>query len=386
MTTILLTWNPGQFNNEQWDPVRWDAEMVQQTRNRQAHPGNWSVGQRVKGIGPGDRVFLLRQGDHGRGLVARGQVTSDIQTGPHWREDVGGSASYVELVWLEALPLDQAIDPRELQKKIPDYKWANVFGSGRDVSKFESQLEKIWRDRVGRAGLSLLSPSDPVRVQDDTEVDEDEVDDELEALLDLNIAELETTVGEMNELEVAWAMHYFELFDDGEDDLSLEQGRERLLDGIVDIQDELAELMLPPENPEEVEEVVRGQGFGTAEENRRVELAAVATVTTTLRSKGYTVDSVESQKVGWDLTATLDGRELHVEVKGTAGQAPKFFLTGNEFRTSRKDPDWMLAVVTSALTNPRLRVFDKELFAEPNAILYAVDLSEHESLVEHPLA
>lgn len=353
--------------------------MVQRTRDGEAHQSNWSVGQRVKGIEDGDRIFLLRQGEHGRGIVARGQVASEIYYDDGWREGDAREAGYVDVVWLEALPIADRIDLTELVQTIPEYGWKTVYGSGRDVSKYESRLEDLWRDRVSRTGLKLLSVTDRVETEDAQEPDgEADIDDDLEALLDLSPVEIESAVEAMGDFDLALAMDYFDLFDGEEDDPSVDEARERLIDGIIGIQDDLAELTLPPENPKEIEKAVRGAGFGTAEENRRVELAAVQTVMDTLRSKGYNVASVESLNLGWDLTARREGEELHIEVKGAAGAVPKFFLTGNEFRTSRTDPAWVLAVVTSALTSPQLQVFDKELLATSPAILYSVDLSECE--------
>jgi hypothetical protein len=80
MRHILPTWNPGPHNDEQWSPEQWEIEMVDGTSESRTYDGRWSVGNRVQGIETGDRAYLLRQGTHGRGLVAIGDITSEPST------------------------------------------------------------------------------------------------------------------------------------------------------------------------------------------------------------------------------------------------------------------------------------------------------------------
>ena len=76
MRHVLLTWNPGRDNDQQWSPEEWEADMVARFSEGRTRDSTWSVGNRVHGIEPGDRAYLLRQGTHGRGLVAVGEITS----------------------------------------------------------------------------------------------------------------------------------------------------------------------------------------------------------------------------------------------------------------------------------------------------------------------
>ena len=64
----------------------WDTEMVAVTESGATVPMNWSVDDRVRGVDPSDRAYLLRQGSHGRGLVATGEITSAPRTGQSWRD------------------------------------------------------------------------------------------------------------------------------------------------------------------------------------------------------------------------------------------------------------------------------------------------------------
>lgn len=104
----------------------------------------------------------------------------------------------------------------------------------------------------------------------------------------------------------------------------------------------------------------RGAGFGTAEQNRKVEAAAMKAASKYYRDAGYTVRDVSRLNLGWDLTAipkTTDEYPIHVEVKGVSGSVPRVLLTRNEYVTSLEDEDWELAVVTQALTKPSVEVY-----------------------------
>jgi uncharacterized protein DUF3883 len=86
--------------------------------------------------------------------------------------------------------------------------------------------------------------------------------------------------------------------------------------------------------------------------DRVAEVKAVRLIRAKLLREGYKVRSRESEVCGYDLHATRNGHELHVEVKGTSGDQPRFFLTRSERRKAENDADWRLAVVTRAKTKP----------------------------------
>jgi 5-methylcytosine-specific restriction enzyme A len=67
-------------------------------------------------------------------------------------------------------------------------------------------------------------------------------------------------------------------------------------------------------------------GFGSPENNRRVEQAAIAAVRSTYEKDGWEVQSVEAEKVGYDLRCRKAGLEEHVEVKGIQGSDICFIL------------------------------------------------------------
>ncbi len=93
-----------------------------------------------------------------------------------------------------------------------------------------------------------------------------------------------------------------------------------------------------------------GAGFGSPEANKQVELAAIRRVTRDLRREGYQVRSREQDGVGYDLEATKGRKQLHVEVKGIAGDALQFAITAGELQQARKDAAFELRAVTQART------------------------------------
>jgi hypothetical protein len=90
----------------------------------------------------------------------------------------------------------------------------------------------------------------------------------------------------------------------------------------------------------------------------KVELAAVMTVMHYYTHLGYNVCSVESDNVGWDLTATFGRRELKLETKGLSGADTRVELTPNEYAKMKEHRDsYRVCIVTQALSSPQLAVF-----------------------------
>lgn len=102
-----------------------------------------------------------------------------------------------------------------------------------------------------------------------------------------------------------------------------------------------------------------GGGYADADRSREVEVAAVGLVRSRLQSDGWTVESVEVERRGFDLLCWRGDEEKHVEVKGTSGPEERFILTHGELRRARTDSDFVWAVVTRALTTePTLTFYD----------------------------
>lgn len=89
----------------------------------------------------------------------------------------------------------------------------------------------------------------------------------------------------------------------------------------------------------------------------KVEQVAIETVATHFQQLGYEVHSVEKDNCGWDLEANVGKTRLRIEVKGLSGNNFSIGLTPNEYKAfKQKAQDYRLAVVTNALTQPRLFV------------------------------
>lgn len=82
--------------------------------------------------------------------------------------------------------------------------------------------------------------------------------------------------------------------------------------------------------------------------------------------QGYGYQRTTHLPCGYDFIFTRKESAIHVEVKGTAGKAPRFFMTRNEHDAGLiLNPDWRLAMVTSALSDsPQVTVYDPRQLKE----------------------
>ena len=82
------------------------------------------------------------------------------------------------------------------------------------------------------------------------------------------------------------------------------------------------------------------------EVKKEIEDKAIQRARAYYEERGYTVDSVEHDNCGWDLTATKNKEELYVEVKGTSRPYYHFFLSRNEYNAMIDYPKkWILFLV-----------------------------------------
>lgn len=130
MAVVLMTWNPGRDDDHVYDRRSWSADVVGACLDGRPVASTWGVGRHRHGIGPGCVALLHRQGAHGRGIVARGAVTSPVLTGERSRTP-GRSTNYVDVVWTEAVPIQLRLDLSELEQAVPDFAWRSIYSSGR---------------------------------------------------------------------------------------------------------------------------------------------------------------------------------------------------------------------------------------------------------------
>lgn len=106
---------------------------------------------------------------------------------------------------------------------------------------------------------------------------------------------------------------------------------------------------------------VQGAGFGTPDQNRRVERAALSHVTRYFRDQDWSVEDVSSENRGYDLLCKRSRAQRHVEVKGARGEGQQFIITARELETWTNDKHFLLAFVGNALSaKPSLSFFPRD--------------------------
>ncbi|MGW5924268.1 hypothetical protein ACWFPY_35205 [Nocardia fluminea] len=139
---FLLTWNPTEY---EWNRYR---DAVVETAAGREFEEAWSTGNRIGGAEMGDRVFLLRQGDFGRGIVGAGTVRSDIWSGDHYSGD-GGAANYVDVVWEHVVDVEDLLPKTTLQREIPEYGWTPQASGNEVPTDIVGALESLWSEHIG---------------------------------------------------------------------------------------------------------------------------------------------------------------------------------------------------------------------------------------------
>ncbi|OBA43997.1 DUF3883 domain-containing protein [Gordonia sp. 852002-51296_SCH5728562-b] len=148
---FLLTWNP---DNYPWSDY---GQCVLATESDGTADKNWSTGRRTSGIYPGDLVFMLRQGNHGRGIVGSGEAvdfTGDagsigeiIHTDAHW-DGSGNPANYVGVIWDRLVEIEDLLPTDDLKATFPAQNWAPMASGTQIRSDIVDDLETLWTEHV----------------------------------------------------------------------------------------------------------------------------------------------------------------------------------------------------------------------------------------------
>lgn len=153
MNTFLLTWNPQKWR---WSTL---AEDLNTYLVRGLLEMAWSCGNR-KAIHPGDRVFLLKQGqEEPRGLFASGYVTSEAREGPHFT-DPDRTAIYVDINFDCLLDPRRDVFPRAHLDRGPfqTVNWNTQSGGILIAPAAAAALEVAWNAHARRHGLDPIAP------------------------------------------------------------------------------------------------------------------------------------------------------------------------------------------------------------------------------------
>ena len=153
---LILTWNPDKYH---WDEDEY-LDLVQQTALGESVSGNnWSTGGRTGGVGDGDRFVLLRQGSHGRGIVASGMVTSDVWPSDAW-DDSGGQSNYVNISFERVVPVEDALSTETLKEQLPEKNWDRLQMSGTLLEpELVPRLAQLWSDHLAGIGQQDSAPT-----------------------------------------------------------------------------------------------------------------------------------------------------------------------------------------------------------------------------------
>ena len=121
-----------------------------------------------------------------------------------------------------------------------------------------------------------------------------------------------------------------------------------------------------PDPGDDPSDPLRGS-FGSPEHRKKVEKAAERAVKKYYADKGFSIPEggdVTKKNLGFDFIFRKGNKIRHVEVKGTSGDLPRFFLTRNE-NACRDHPKWRFAIVTNALgPEAKIGVYNNQEFEE----------------------
>jgi len=137
----LLTWNPDRFD---WGEEY--LEAIDKTSRGNHMDGDWSTGGRKTGLQPGDVAFPRRQGTQGHGIVARGEVTSEIFREPLFAnpDEVG---NYVLIRWERVVSVEDALSTEKLKTEMPEVNWDRLQMSGTFLKpELHDRLEQLWAE------------------------------------------------------------------------------------------------------------------------------------------------------------------------------------------------------------------------------------------------
>lgn len=159
MPTYLLTWNPNRW---EWDDL---SEVAGKTTPNEPYEMRWSCGNR-KNIQIDDRLFLIRQGEEPRGIIAAGTATGEVKPDNHWDEAKSRKALFV------MVSFDRIIDPTAdaplsvydiTSGPIASVHWGTQ-SSGIQIPDDAAEfLEELWSEHVGgldRANAEIMVDPD----------------------------------------------------------------------------------------------------------------------------------------------------------------------------------------------------------------------------------
>lgn len=149
-SAFLLTWNPARTSDEGM------AEAIVSTASGVPWTESWSTGGRRQGIEPGDRVYLLRQGTAGRGIVGSGIAISHIESDQHWA-DSSKTANYVDVEWDRIVATEDRLDIEDLKAAFPGQNWRPQSSGTQVRPEVSAGVDRLWSEHIAQT----LPPAAP---------------------------------------------------------------------------------------------------------------------------------------------------------------------------------------------------------------------------------
>jgi len=148
MSVFLLVWNPKKWvvSDDEW------TRQVELSSSGEMGWSEWSTGNRIKGISPGDFLLLVRVNDK-RGVVGSGRAVSICHKNLHWDEARAKKkelANYVSINWENLLEIASRLKIEILLREFPTVPWNNLAASGFKVDgKIAEKLLDRWFQHIG---------------------------------------------------------------------------------------------------------------------------------------------------------------------------------------------------------------------------------------------
>jgi hypothetical protein len=161
--TLIVTWNP---KRGKWGERGEYQDAIERTARGETVEVDWSTGNTKHRVSRGERVFMLQQGNQGRGIIASGTILGEIYQIPHWDPEKnirGELANTVDIAWEHVFTIDDGI-PTEgqegLKQKLPKIHWSTPRSGVSIEGELADQLKELWSNHlvsIGRSGSPEVS-------------------------------------------------------------------------------------------------------------------------------------------------------------------------------------------------------------------------------------
>jgi hypothetical protein len=140
MNAYLLTWNPEKSSTTEEQLQKWAQDLL----SGKTLTTRWSVGNNIR-IKPGDRVFLLRQGNKQPGLLGSGQAIKGSHSAPGHQTQK--NVQFIEVQWDSILTTDQVLPRSELINGVLPLNLLNAVRSGVAIpTEVATQIASRWAE------------------------------------------------------------------------------------------------------------------------------------------------------------------------------------------------------------------------------------------------